>query len=360
MGTAGDRLPPIDFPAGLFAESLARFPLTDELVRLLARREPPGTVPMLAEGRLAQTLEAAYGGGADEDALGDVQRALFAIYETSFANPLSPACRHEHAPWLCAVREPIERAWLAHDEALLTLPSREACEQMGPAGVQEWFLRAAAEWSPRDREVVGHLEHDATLEDMKAFVLADAHLNYRFYDALVLSLVHFLEPVKTEISEHFWEEAGEGAVERSHTRQFTRSLERLGLADGALLTWDDWRPYAGHNLYFCLGLSRRHYFKALGSLAMPELFDVDRDQAIVNGLRRLGFDPEHDFSYYWNHVEADAEHGPGWLNGVVLPIVEAQPSATHELLTGAALRMQAMGRFNAYLAGRFRLQPAVA
>lgn len=359
MGTAGDRLPPVDFPARLFEGPLERFPIADALVRLLSRSERPEAVPLLSDGRLADALAAAYGGG-DDEAREDVQRALFAIYETSFANPLAAACRHEHAPWLCSLREAIEQAWLEHDEALLTLPSREECERMGPAGAQEWFLHAAAEQSPLDREVVGHLEHDATLADMKAFVCADAHLNYRFYDALVLALVHYLEPVKTEISEHFWEEAGEGAVERSHTRQFTRSLERLGLVQDSVPTWDDWRPYAGHNLYFALGLSRRHYFKALGSLAMPELFDVDRDQAIVNGLRRLGFDPQHDFEYYWNHVEADAEHGPGWLTGVVLPIVEAQPAATHELITGAALRMQAMGRFNAYLADRFRMQPMLA
>ena len=37
------------------------------------------------------------------------------------------------------------------------------------------------------------------------------------------------------------------------------------------------------------------------------------------------------------------------------PIVAAQPDATHELLTGAAMRMQAMTRFNEYLAERFGL-----
>jgi heme oxygenase-like protein len=360
MSATMDRLPPVEFPADLFDGVGTAFPVTALIVELLSQRSPDVPRRQVASAELDAALDAAlrsaYDAG-DPTALQDVQQALFAIYETSFANPLSPACTHEWAPWLVAVRERMERTWLASDLATLDVPTADACRRMTTDEVRDWFLRAAAEESTVDRDVVGYLEHHATVEDYKLFVRADAHLNFRFYDALVLSLIHYSEPVKTEISEHFWEEAGEGAVDRSHTRQFSRSLERLGLGWELSPTWDDWRPFAGYNLYLCLGLARRHYFKALGSLAMPELFDVARDQAIVNGLRRLGFDPEHDFEYYWNHVEADAEHGPGWLNGVILPIVAAQPEATHELIVGAALRMQAMRRFNAFLAERLLTTP---
>ena len=192
------------------------------------------------------------------------------MYETSFANPLSTACVHEHSPWFAGVRQRIEERWLRFSARTLELPSVDACRRMSVEDVNGWFVSAAAAQSSLDRDVVAYLEHEATLEDYKTFVLSDAHLNYRFFDALVLAMIHYLEPVKTEISEHFWEESGEGDVERSHTRQFTRSLESLGLSWDIAPIWGDWRPFAGHNLYFCFGLSRRHYFKALGSLAMPE------------------------------------------------------------------------------------------
>lgn len=328
MRIAADRLPPASFPSNLFADAGEEFPVTRTLVDLLSRRPLP-------------------------------TQSLFVIYETSFANPLSAACEHERSAWLADRRGRIEATWMDSDLASLNVPSGEQCIRMDSEEVRNWFLRAAAEESKVDRDVVRYLEDEATIEDYRRFVGFEAHLNYRFYDSLVLSLLHFSEIVKTEISEHFWEEAGEGDVERSHTRQFTRSLERLGAEWEHTPGWDDWRPYAGYNLYCCLGLSRRHYFKAVGSLAMPELFDVERDRAIVNGLARLGFDPERDFEYYWNHIEADAEHGPAWLDGVILPIVEAQPEATFELVLGAALRMQAMRRFNAFLAECFGLaQPA--
>jgi len=114
--------------------------------------------------------------------------------------------------------------------------------------------------------------------------------------------------------------------------------------------WEDWRAYAGHNLYFVLGCNRRHLFRALGSLAMPELFDVDRDEAVVRGMRRLGFQPDQDFEFFVNHMEGDADHGPEWLDGVVLPAVRAEPDAGLELAQGGALRMLAMRRYNEYLA----------
>jgi hypothetical protein len=152
-----------------------------------------------------------------------------------------------------------------------------------------------------------------------------------------------------------WDEAGEGEAKLAHTVQFARSLRRIGLDLPAVPPWEDWRPYAGHNLYFLLGCNRRHLFKALGSLAMPELFDVDRDAAVIRGLERHGFVAEEDFEFFHNHVEGDAEHGPEWLDGVVLPIVDADPEAGMELITGGALRMSAMRRYNEYLAEKIGL-----
>src|SRR5262249_10176281 len=149
---------------------------------------------------------------------------------------------------------------------------------------------------------------------------------YRFYDALVLASLHVSETVKAEISQHLWDECGCGDAALAHTRQFSRTLEALGLAAPTAPVWNDWRPYAGFNLYFCLGMNRKHHFRALGSLAMPELFDPGRDTAVVNGLERLGYQPQKDFEYFHNHIAGDEEHGDRWLNNVIKPIVIAQPA----------------------------------
>lgn len=305
-----------------------------------------------------ETLERALDAGlreGDEAALLDAHRAAYAVYEGLLGHPLGPAARHERSGWFNAFRSVYEERVLAADVAGIAerLPAPD--EAARPASVRDWFLTEAKERSTLDREVETHLAERASAAQLALFIQADGYLNYRFWDALALAQPHFMESVKHEISKHMWDEAGEGEARAAHTLQFARGLRRLGLELPDVPPWEDWRPYAGHNLYFLLACNRRHHFKALGSLAMPELFDVDRDTAVIQGLERNGFVAESDFEFFHNHVEGDAEHGPEWLDGVVLPLVEAEPGAGAELVTGGALRMLAMRRYNGYLAERLGL-----
>jgi hypothetical protein len=291
----------------------------------------------------------------DAATLMELHKVLFMIYELKFANPLSPAVEHEHSPWLGEVRTTIEEAWLVHDLPRIQseLPSPDAAAES--SSLCDWFVEQSQKETESDRKLVRFLEDESTLEQFTTFVLTDGYLNYRFYDAMVLALVHYSETVKSEIISHMWDECGEGDGAHAHTRQFGRALATLGRTLPSLPIWSDWRPYAGYNLYFLFGQSRRHYFKAIGSLSMPELFDPGRDLAIINGARRLGFNAEKDFEYYYNHIEGDEDHGPSWLNHVVKPIVEAQPEAGIELAIGGALRMYYMRLYNRYLTAKFGL-----
>jgi heme oxygenase-like protein len=303
---------------------------------------------------LPDVLENAFG-AASATALLDVQQALFAIYETTFSNPLSAAAAHEHAPWLVSIRRALEDAWFAFDLPQIEHELPPEADLQKSERLTEWFVAQARKESPTDRLLVRFLAEQATVEDFKKFLLIDVHLNYRFYDALALAQLHFSETVKAELSRHMWDECGRGNGDLAHTRQFTRALQKLELPQPQVPVWDDWRLYAGYNLYLCFGLNRRNYFKSLGSLAMPELFDPDRDRAVIAGLERLGFDARNDFQYYSTHIEGDEEHGQEWLDNVITPIVRAQPEAARELALGAALRMEYMRRFNACLYEKFRL-----
>jgi hypothetical protein len=325
-----------------------------------AHDDLPGAGEVLARLRsaLPGALDAAFE-REDAAALLDVHKALYAVYELPLGDPLFPGTVHQHSPWLSEVRWQIESAWLRFELAKVRDRLPDPAAVRTAEGIREWFQAAAAEETDLDRRVVRFLAGEANLEQFKLFVLSDGPLNYRFYDALVLAELHYSERIKEEISHHMWDECGNGEGNLAHTEQFTRTLRTLGLTLPRTPVWEDWRPYAGHNLYFLFGFNRRHYFKALGSLAMPELFDSARDQAVVDGLERLGFRGEQDFEYFFNHVEGDADHGPAWLDHVIVPAVEANPASAIELATGGALRMEAMRRYNGYLAGRFGLiQPA--
>jgi pyrroloquinoline quinone (PQQ) biosynthesis protein C len=292
----------------------------------------------------------------NDSALLEIHKALFLIYELNFINPLHPSARHQFAPSLERLRQWIEELWLSHDIAKVTddLPSPDDLER--PEKIVGWFKYQANRRSPNDLRIEEFLEHFMTLEDLKKFILTDGYLNYRFYDAVILAAPSYADFVRQEISKQIWEECGEGDIHGAHTNQFTQSLQTLGLELPRVPNWTNWRPYYGFNLYFMLGMRRRHYFKALGSLAMPELFDPARNRALNAGLRRLGFSPERDFHYYFIHEKVDVRHGKEWLSNIIEPIVREQPAAGRELALGAALRMLAFRHYNSYLADLFGLE----
>lgn len=307
--------------------------------------------------RLPTLVDAAFGERRAE-ALLSVHQTLFLIYELTFLNPMAPAVQHEHRPWLARIRNTLEEAWLRCE-------NREISEQLPPVPVASdfdslcaWLIDQAKIRTKADAELESFMAERASLAAMREFVRIDMHLNYRFYDVLALAQLHYSEAVKAEIAGHMWDECGRGDSKHAHTRLFSDLALRLDLDPVAAPCWQDWRPYAGYNLYLLFGLNRRHYFKSIGSLTMPELFDPDRDRAIIAGAIRLGFDPEGDFGYYNAHIEGDEQHGPSWLKSVVGPILSVQPDAGPDIAFGAALRMEYMRRFNRYLLGTLTVDGA--
>ena len=122
-------------------------------------------------------------------------------------------------------------------------------------------------------------------------------------DTLALAPIHFSEIVKAELASNIFDECGHGVADKSHSRYFDEMLTDLGLQQLTPDVWvDDWRPYAGHNLYFLLGLSRKHYFKSIESLVRPELFAPNRDRLVVGGLDRL-YAGKVNYHFYSSHID---------------------------------------------------------
>lgn len=152
-----------------------------------------------------------------------------------------------------------------------------------------------------------------------------------------------------------YDECGHGNAEKFHSKELSKMIESLNLEQPTPTVWgEDWRPYAGHNLYFLFALNRQHYFKSLGSLGMPEIFDSHRDEAVVDGLKRL-YSDAINYDFYRDHIVMDQKHGQMWLNHVIVPIVDIDSKLGRELAIGGEMRMVAMRRYNEYLANRFGL-----
>lgn len=292
----------------------------------------------------------------NQNALLEMHQALYLIYESNFSHPLSIPASHLNQPWLSEIQCEIEEAWLKSEmnDILSRIPKKTVYQN--PDDFCSWFIELAKNESFKDKSITDYFKYTANIDEFKKFITIDANLNYRFFDALALTLIHYSEEVKLELCHHFWDECGEGVGEQFHTRQFTKSLEALQIELPLTPIWNDWRPYAGFNLYFLFGLQRKNYFFALGSLAMPELFDPERDRSIVSGFERLNLtETKYNFSYYYAHIEGDEEHGPAWLEKIIIPVVSDTPDAGNDLAAGALIRMKYMRLFNNYLKDEFRI-----
>lgn len=345
-----ERAVPLRFSLADWAETEPRSLHRAVAGLVCSRNTRPGPEMEWTRNKMVDVIRAAEEN--DDGALLDLHKTLYLIYEVSFAHPLSDVVAHEFSPWLLEVRNALEDYWLKHElEEVRDLVD----DHRATTAVTSHLMALAQVKTKTDRLVEDFLAQRATKEQFAHFVLSDAPLNYRFYDALVLAATHFAESVKREVSHHYWDECGLGSREDAHTWKFSTVLDRMGLIVPAVPIWEDWRPYAGYNLYFLFGFRREHYFKALGSLAMPELFDPDRDRAVVQGAERLYPDNLESFAYFYDHIEGDEEHGRSWLQHVVQPIVSRCPGSAHDFLVGGSLRMTAMRRYNEYLASCFHI-----
>jgi pyrroloquinoline quinone (PQQ) biosynthesis protein C len=297
----------------------------------------------------------------DSSALLDIHQMLYNLYEIILDPSSLPTDLYEQSHCISNIRNEIETSWLNYELPRIQTQLPTKSESKNPELLSQWFIYRSQEESDLDKSLLKFLRNKASIEQFNLFVITDAPLNYRFSDVLALARLHSSqameasEIVKAEIDRNILDELGNGVPDKSHVQQFTRMLSNLGLQRPTIPNWIDWSPYAGYNLHFHLGLNTKHYFKGIGSLAMSELFDPNRNRSVVLGLERLYADAQVRCEYFYNHIETDEDHGSGWLRNVIIPIVKVQPEAGMELAIGGALRMQSMRRYNTYLANRFGL-----
>jgi len=292
----------------------------------------------------------------DPQALLDVHQSLYLIYEINFSDPESVVCSHQYSSWLLNIRKQLETTWISYEEAKIKGRLPTEAESLNAHYLCHWFAEEADKKSELDQHLLRFLRDEASVEQFNLFILTDAHLNYRFSKALTLAKFNSPESISVEVAKNEWDECGKGVAKNSHTQQFMSMLAELDLELPPFPIWEDWRPYSGYNLYFCFGLNREHYFRSIGSLAMPELFDPVRNRSVVIGLERLYSHARKSCGYFYNHIETDEEHGSHWLNHIIFPLAdEAKHGVGMELAIGGAIRMEAMRRYNQYLASKFGL-----
>ena len=190
------------------------------------------------------------------------------------------------------------------------------------------------------------MEDDANEDAIVDFFVHEGTVILRFCDLIVLSMVGADDDVRRELADNFWDEVGNGNYQNRHTELYKRLLRYVDhekpeqhLLSALCLERLDWQGLAGYNLYMNLALNRRNYYKSVGCLGVAEMMDPAQYDKIVRGCHRVGLRDDHQLAYYVDHIEIDKEHGDGWLNNVMAPIVSRYPEAAYDIAAGALMRL---------------------
>jgi len=198
-----------------------------------------------------------------------------------------------------------------------------------------------------NHKIFTYLSQDATLDDLKNFILNDSVLNLEFFDYLVLSVIGVSDQAKLEIMNNLWDEAGRGSIQGFHTTQFKKLMLGLGLKYRREMIIENmpWEGLAGINLFSYLSLYSSNKMKYFGLLAATEMLDPPHYHRLIRGMSRFQQHIKFDTTYYTEHEKIDVEHANGWLNKVILPELLKRPHKTPEFWLGFYLRLDSAQRY---------------
>jgi hypothetical protein len=266
-----------------------------------------------------------------------IRLALMGRLHAHYAAYLGGAETFEFVPRLNADRQitAIEDGWLRWEDAQVDpaqLPD-------SAAGLADWFAQL------RNRHVqpefCRYLAEDASLDEIALFFLAEELVDSRFDDLVAMAQIGAPARSKLTMAENYWDEMGEGSLERMHTRLFEQSASymRHQLADHLIDTseLEGMEVYENANLVLMYGIHRQLSPRALAAMGLMEYSAPARFQAMVDGCTRLEV-PADVVLYQRIHVHVDADHGAEWLENVLVPLAHQSPAVLREIGMGALVR----------------------
>ncbi|WP_050580926.1 iron-containing redox enzyme family protein [Salinispora cortesiana] len=285
----------------------------------------------------------------------DVRLALMKQLQSHYTAYLAGAEGFQLVPRLNAdpriVR--LEDEWLRWEDAQVDagqLPSTAA-------EFTDWFLDV------RNRHVQPgfsrYLAEEATIEEIALFFLAEELVDSRFDDLVALVQIGATPTSKLTMAENYWDEMGEGQLERMHTRLFEHSARymrhRLAERKIDISKLQCTEIYENANIVLMYGIHRHLAPRALGAMGLMEYSAPPRFQAMVDGCERLGV-PADVVLYQRIHVHVDADHGAEWLDNVLVPLVRRSPEAMREVAMGILTRERIANAYYRRIWGHMREQ----
>ncbi|HET6270902.1 MAG TPA: iron-containing redox enzyme family protein [Arthrobacter sp.] len=328
-----------------------RGPISDGLFGLLAGE--PGADPTAQDTlhRLVTGTLPVVGDVIDD---GDVQLALFCLYELHYGGLDGVDDRWEWNPGLIALRqlleEPFEQALRSAARLSAGPPGLAPAGDLDSDAVAEVLFGLAARDSGPGMS--GHVAKKATLQQLREFLIHKSIYQLKEADPHTWAIPRLAGRAKAALVEIQADEYGGGRPDRMHSALFARTMRGLGLDDsyGGYVDAVPAISLASVNMMSLFGLNRRLRGAIAGHLAIYEMTSSRPNQLYGNGFRRHGFDAGVT-GYFDEHVEADAVHEQIAGRDLAGGLVEAEPALLPDVLFGATAVLAIDARLTMHIMG---------
>ncbi len=286
----------------------------------------------------------------------DLHLALWCCYQLHYSGFAGIPDDMEWDPATLAFRARLEQLF-EHDLRIEhrpdELPTNPACA-----------LRAISAWAgPPLARTVGNR---GTLDQVREVAIHRSAYQLKEADPHTWAIPRLRGPGRAAMVEIQADEYGDGVPGEAHCELFAAAMEDLGL-DPTFGSYVDRLPgvtLATDNLISMFGLNRRLRGAAVGHLALFEMCSVVPMGHYLRAAQRHGDMPALE-RFYAVHIEVDEHHARLALEGMVGPLVEADPDLGPDVVFGAAALSRVEARFAGHIlgswaAGRSSLLPAPA
>jgi len=194
------------------------------------------------------------------------------------------------------------------------------------------------------------LADEATIEELREYLSVEGGPDGGFDDLVAACQIGMDGIAKLELAQNYWDEMGNGRLDRVHTELHRKLARAVGLREVSRqeLPIEALERAALGSL---LATNRWLQPEMIGALGLIELQAGPRCRKVVRGLERLGCGWDA-LDFYAEHAEADPRHGKDWVDKVVGSL-EDRGDWGERIVRGARWRSAVNARFFSAMHARF-------
>lgn len=259
----------------------------------------------------------------------DAMEALLTIYDlwTAPIDQLGGAERHQNHPAVASLKTRLEASFL---ELLDGWSAPETLRSIDAVDAMRRMARAA------DDSLYEWLGDHASWDQLVRFLALEGGPDGGFDDLVAVCQIGLQGAPKVAMGSNYWDEMGRGRLADVHTVLHDRLAAAIQMPRVARTQL----PISALDRSALNGLLTTNRWlqpEMIGALGLLELQAGPRCRRVVRALERLGAPPDA-LAFYQEHASTDPRHGKEWLDGIVAPLVEANPAWGPRIVRGAAWR----------------------